>query len=234
MIKKFILYTLLFSNFILIETEYSKYDLIGKGNIELQGENYKLQKEVSDAFLLLKAEALKSGFNIQVVSSYRSFEHQKRIWTRKYKKFTSQGMTPQKAINKIIEYSTIPGTSRHHWGTDIDIIDGNIKTSGDVLNPKHFKEGGLYHKFKIWLDENADRFGFCLVYTDIENRKGFKYEPWHYSYESISKEMLKQYLKIDIQQLLKEEKLLGSDYFNDVFIEKYIRENILDINPDLK
>ena len=35
-------------------------------------------------------------------------------------------LEPKKAISEIIRFSTVPGTSRHHWGTDIDIIDGNF------------------------------------------------------------------------------------------------------------
>ena len=87
---------------------------------------------------------------------------------------------------------------------------------------------------QIWLEENASKFGFYIVYTNETSRKGFKYEPWHYSYKSLSKPMLKQYLKIDIQKLLKSEKLIGSEYFTDEFIDKYIIQNICGINFTLK
>ncbi len=216
------------------KVDFSVEDLTGKSKMDLHGDGYKLQKEVSDAFILMKKEALKSGIKIQVVSSYRSYEHQKRIWTRKYNQFIKDGLTPQKTIGKIIEYSTIPGTSRHHWGTDIDIIDSSVTKPKDVLNAKHFERDGVYVKLKKWLDKNTSKFGFCLVYTNNENRKGFKYEPWHYSYKPISKRMLTQYQKIDIQSLLKKDKLVGSAYFTDEFITKYINENKLDINSGLK
>ncbi|MCF6279373.1 MAG: M15 family metallopeptidase [Flavobacteriaceae bacterium] len=216
------------------EKEYTLDDLIGKGTPEFYGEGYQLQKEAYNAFLLMKESALKNGIDIEVVSSYRSFEHQKRIWTRKYKKFTSEGLTPTQAIQKIIEYSTIPGTSRHHWGTDVDMIDRNKKAPKSVLNPENFIGSNVYSKLRIWLEKNANKFGFYLAYTNEISRKGFKYEPWHYSYKPISKPMLRQYLKIDIQELLKTEKLLGSEYFTDAFITKYITENICDINCILK
>ncbi len=236
MIKKIsiLILGILFTSFILVDKTFSLDELIGKGNPVLFGDEYKLQKEVDSAFILMKEAALLEEINIQIVSSYRSFEHQKSIWTRKYNTFITDSLSPQEAINKIIEYSTIPGTSRHHWGTDIDIIDENVERPKSVLNAKNFNESGAFYKLKLWLDENAERFGFYLVYADTIGRKGFKYEPWHYSYLPISKEMLKQYQKMDIQKLLKEEKLIGSEYFSDVFITKYIDENILDINPDLK
>ncbi|MDC9723320.1 MAG: M15 family metallopeptidase, partial [Urechidicola sp.] len=197
-------------------------------------DGYLLQKEAHDSFLKMQEAALRDGINIEVVSSYRSYEHQTRIWTRKYKRFTENGLSPKEAIHKIIEYSTIPGTSRHHWGTDIDIIDANVERPESVLETFHFENKGVFVNLKKWMDANANTFGFYLVYTNNENRKGFKYEPWHYSYRDISKEMLTQYQKIDIQELLKKDKLVGSDFFTDEFILNYINNNILDVNPELK
>jgi LAS superfamily LD-carboxypeptidase LdcB len=213
--------------------EFTKEDLIGKGSPVFFGEGYSLNEEAYKAFLEMKDAALKDGINIKVVSSYRNFEKQKSIWETKYKRFTSQGLSPQDAINKIIEYSTIPGTSRHHWGTDIDIIDENGKYSGDVLVPSKFHGNGPFCKLKDWLDLNANKYGFYLVYTNNSNRKGFKYEPWHYSYASVSIPMLKAYKKLNIKNILLEENLLGSEYFTDEFIDKYLKENVLDINAEL-
>ncbi len=233
MLNKLLILCLLIS-FQSENTKYSVDDLTGRSSPVFYGENFKLQKDAYDAFLLMQEEALKSDIKIHVVSSYRSYEHQKRIWTRKYQRFVVDSLTPKHAIRKIIEYSTIPGTSRHHWGTDLDIIDANVVQPKNVLNVKHFEGEGVFVKLKNWLDENSEEFGFYLVYTNDSVRKGFKYEPWHFSYKPISKEMLSEYVKIDIQALLKEDKLVGSQNFTDEFISQYINGNILDINPDLK
>ena len=91
----------------------------------------------------------------------------------------------------------------------------------------------LFRSLKEWLDKNANKYGFYLVYTSNANRKGFKYEPWHYSYAPISKQMLKEYKKLPIKTILLEEKLTGAEYFTDEVITAYISNNILDINPDL-
>ena len=235
MIKNIIYILLGFMCISLVQKDtYSINELIGKGTPSLYGTKFKLQKEVSDAFIAMQKEALKSGIQIQVVSSYRSYDHQKRIWSNKYKRYISKGLSPEMAIQKIIEFSTIPGTSRHHWGTDLDIIDGTMKRPRDALESRHFEGNGVYAKLKEWLVLNASSYGFCEVYTNQSNRKGFAYEPWHYSYEPLSRAMLQNYLKIDIQSLLKEDALLGSEFFTDQFIKRYIKENILDINPDLK
>lgn len=213
--------------------EFSEDELIGKGNPVLFGEDFKLLETARLDFNLMKKAAKESGFNIHVVSSYRSYTHQNGIWERKYKSFRSQGLSHQKTIEKIIEYSTIPGTSRHHWGTDLDIIDSTKGIPSNPLSETHFNEGGRMRKFKLWLDENSEKFGFYLVYTNDKNRKGFAYEPWHFSYKPLSFKVLKEYKNLNIKKLLQNNKLMGSENFTDEFIEKYTRENILDINPDL-
>ncbi len=224
---------LAFAPFSILQTQFSKDDLLGKSNPSLYGEGYLLRKEAHDAFLKMKLAASKKGFDIKVVSSYRNYAHQNRIWERKYKKFTKEGLSPTKAIHKIIEYSTIPGTSRHHWGTDLDIVDGNAPQPKGLLLEENFEGDGPFCKFKAWMDVHANSFGFYLVYTDLHTRKGFKYEPWHYSYAPLSIPMLKAYKKLDITLELQKIKLLGSDFFTEKFVNQYITENISDINPQL-
>ena len=222
--------TLAFSN----EIEYSVLELMGKEDIELFGEGINLRKEAHDAFLEMKKAAYSDGLDIKIVSSYRNYNRQEAIWERKYMRYTEDdGMDPLKAIDKIIEYSTIPGTSRHHWGTDIDIIDGYRKTDGDVLVPEKFEVGGPFEDFKKWMDENSKKFDYYLVYTNKPKRRGFKYEPWHYSYAPISIPMLTAFRRVNILQLLRQEELYGSEHFTTGFIKNYIQNNILDINPEL-
>ncbi|MFK5982338.1 MAG: M15 family metallopeptidase [Flavobacteriaceae bacterium] len=222
-------------SFTLLQEKFSRNQLIGKGNPDIIGDSYtsKMHKEAKMAFLKMKSEAKKEGINIEVVSAYRSFQKQKEIFERKYRKFTSQGLNPSEAINKIIEYSTIPGTSRHHWGTDIDIIDGNLPRPKSVLEEDNFYGNGPYCKLKEWLNIHSEDFGFYEVYTNNPNRKGFKYEPWHFSYAPVSKPMLQEYKKLNLKAILKEEKVLGNEYFSEEFIQKYRNQNILDINPKL-
>jgi len=212
---------------------YSEKELMGMVKIPLIDKEIRLRKEPGEHFLLMKKDASKAGFDIGVVSGFRSYEDQKLIWIRKYKKYLSQGFSLKETIKKIIEYSTIPGTSRHHWGTDMDIIDANKPMPSDPLEAKHFQKGGIYADFKQWLEENANRYGFYEVYTNNPQRKGFKYEPWHFSYYPLAKIMLKEYLKIDIKTVLQKYKLDGSRYLTESFIEQYKKENILGINKKL-
>lgn len=214
--------------------DFSMEELMGKSDIELYGENINLRKEAHDAFLEMKAAAAKDGIDIKIVSSYRSFDRQVNIFERKYMNYTdNEGMEPLESIDKIIEYSTIPGTSRHHWGTEIDIIDGSGKADGDVLVAEKFEQDGPFGKLKAWMDENSEQFGFYLVYTNEPKRRGFKYEPWHYSYAPLSIPMLTTFRKRNIMHYLNKEDFLGLEHFTTGFIKTYITDNILDINPDL-
>ena len=215
------------------EEEFSILELMGKMDIELFGEGINLREDAYLAFLDMREAARGDGIEIQIVSSFRSFARQKVIFERKFQRFTEDGLSPLAAIDKIIEYSTIPGTSRHHWGTEIDIIDGNVKSEGDVLVPEKFQDGGPFAKLKEWMDAYATSFDFHLVYTDTPGRRGFKYEPWHYSFAPLSIPMLTQFRKKNIMELLLEEDFEGIEHFTTGFMKTYIQDNILDINPAL-
>lgn len=222
-----------YSEFNFSSEEYSEAELIGKGDPNLYGNGFLLQKKAATAFEAMQAAAKKEGIALTAVSSYRSYAHQNRIWKGKYNRYTAQGLSPVDSIQKIITYSTIPGTSRHHWGTDVDIIDTAVAQPKHVLQPHHFHEGGAYVRLKKWMNQHAKDFGFQVVYTDNPDRKGFNPEPWHFSFSEISIPMLKAYKKLDVLSLLQSQQLLGSDHFSEEFIQQYICENILDINPEL-
>ena len=214
---------------------FTQTQLTGQSEINMiQNRNFQLLPEVARSFELMKEAALKDSINIKIVSSFRSFNKQKKIWNRKFKKNDSLGFSKNKNILKIIEYSTIPGTSRHHWGTDIDIVDDNFKPEGDVLLTEKFYNDGPYVQLKKWLDMNSEKFGFYIVYTKNSKRKGFKHEPWHYSFKPISKDILNELLKVNFSKLFTENEVLGSECFTIDFI-KYYKENfLLGISSELK
>lgn len=215
-------------------TKFTRDFLIGKETQNFEGSGYKMHPQAHQAFIKMKAEAAKQGIVLEVVSAYRSFARQKQIFEGKYNRFTQQGMTSLQAIKKIIEYSTIPGTSRHHWGTDIDIIDRNgSPRPSSVLQAQHFHGEGPFCNMKEWMNKNASRFGFIEVYTNNAQRKGFKYEPWHFSYAPVSVPALKAYQALDIKEILLDENIQGAQQFTTDFLAQYKKEHVLDINPEL-
>ena len=215
---------------------FKNYDpliLIGKGTPKLVGSSFSILPEVKVALEKMTQAAKNDGIEIKVVSAYRSYERQKGIWNSKFLRFEKQGFKNLAIIDQIIKYSTIPGTSRHHWGTDIDIIDGSQTNKGDLLVSKNFHGSGPFNKLRKWMESNAEKFGFLKPYNQDPERKGFNYEPWHYSYAEKSIPMLNAYLELDAISLIKDRDLLGADLLDSKFIKTYLNTHILGIDKAL-
>jgi LAS superfamily LD-carboxypeptidase LdcB len=167
-----------------------------------------LLKEVYQSFKKMHAAAKKEGVNLVIVSGTRNFEEQKSIWDRKFK-INIKTLDTIACIKKILLFSSMPSTSRHHWGTDVDLIN---------LNNSYFEKGqGL--KEYTWLKKNAAKFGFCQVYDDkkVTNRTGYELEKWHWSYLPIANLFLKQYKeKITYKDI---NNFIGSNYANNKKID---------------
>lgn len=162
-------------DFIQIESEYTT-----KSNIYMRRQAY-------GAFEAMHLAASKEGVKLPIISATRSFSHQKRIWDGKWKKTQYMGWSDFEKAQDIMTYSSMPGTSRHHWGTDIDLIS---------LNNDHFAQGKGLAAYE-WLKIHAHEYGFGQTYTSKEaGRTGYEEEKWHWSYLPLSKEYLEKYLKI--------------------------------------
>ncbi len=207
--------------------------LIGKGNPQMVGNSHPMLPEVAIALKKMTQAAENEGIQIKVVSAYRSYNRQKAIWNKKFSRFEKQGLKGMDIVNQIIKYSTIPGTSRHHWGTEIDIIDSSQSAEGDLLLKEKFHGNGPYNKLRTWMETNANNFGFIKPYTQDPERKGFLYEPWHYSYANLSKPMLKAYIDQDAIALIKDNDLLGAELLDSKFINTYLKNHVLGIDSDL-
>lgn len=198
---------------------------------DIMGVGYSLRSDASNAFMDMKKAAKADGIDIYSQSSYRSFEHQKNIWERKYRKYQAQGLSGTAIIKKIIMYSTIPGTSRHHWGTDLDIIDRAVSMPSNPLNEKHYIGKGVYSKLYSWMLKNAGTYGFHEAYTKNTDRKGFNYEPWHWSFAPLSQVMLKEYLKINLFSVYEKQSFLGHELLSKEVLTEYTKNHVLGINP---
>lgn len=155
---------------------------------------YYLRKEAYEAFRKMAQKAKEDEINLYIVSATRNFDQQKEIWEDKWNGKTlvngrdlSKENNLKRRAKTILLYSSMPGTSRHHWGTDIDLNN---------LENEYFKKGeGL--KIYAWLCANAPSFGFCQPYTSKKNgRKGYQEEKWHWSYLPLSSDLLKEYKKL--------------------------------------
>ena len=226
---------LLLANKLMHTQEINTEILIGIDDSRIVSDTIHLEKETYSAFIKMKDAAEKDGIIIKLVSGFRDFYRQQMIWNNKYKKFTNEfSLDGPTAIKEIIRFSTIPGTSRHHWGTEIDIIDKNFENEKDLLISKKYEEGGIFNSLKKWMDKNSKRFGFYIVYDDDSNRPGFEYEPWHYTYKPVSDLYQREFLKLNLKSIISKTKVEGKEFINDEFIKKYIDENIMGISSHLK
>ena len=238
-LKHYIINLILFffiTTIIFSQNEVTKGDLFLTGKKDLKKTlKSGLLPEAYLKFKQMQNDAKKEGVEIQIVSGYRSYQKQKDIWNNKYNKNYENEIFGVKNINRIIQYSTLPGTSRHHWGTDIDIIDKRFVPKGDLLIEQNYSENGIYSQLLSWMKKNSKKYGFYLVYDNSPKRKGFKFEPWHYSYKPLSVTFLRRFIEGDLLfKITQDSSLLGRQFIDKSFLESYLKENLLDINIDLK
>lgn len=151
-----------------------------------------LRKETMDAFKKMADAAKKEGITLKIVSATRNFYAQKTIWEAKWngtredwKDVATKYPLAKERAQAILRYSSMPGTSRHHWGTDVDI---------NSVEPSYFANGNG-QKVYVWLLRHGAAYGFCQPYTAKgPNRpNGYEEEKWHWSYMPLSKNFLEKY-----------------------------------------
>jgi zinc D-Ala-D-Ala carboxypeptidase len=175
---------------------FHKKDLLGKldpsehtdfqrvpSKFAAKSEEY-LRHDALQAFLKMAEAAKKAGFDLLIVSGTRNYDYQLGIWNRKWENLSGKAEARAKSITT---YSSMPGTSRHHWGTDIDIYS---------VDPAAF-EGGYGARLYAWLDAHAWEYGYFQPYkNERAGRKGYKDEKWHWSYYPTASKLLKAFNKV--------------------------------------
>jgi len=149
-----------------------------------------LQKQTLESFIKMREAAEKDGIHLTIISGTRDFYSQKSIWERKYNNYKKEGLSEIEIIKKIMLWSSMPTTSRHHWGTDID-----INGFDDYFSEENKKANKEYR----WLVINAPKFDFCQVYTEKgegKRRTGYNEEKWHWSYMPLARKYLNLYQEI--------------------------------------
>ena len=153
--------------------------------------------EALDAFVAMKAGAAAAGIDMAITSAFRDFEAQQRIWNLKWRGertlYDAHGnarehaaLSPDELMEAILCWSALPGASRHHWGTEIDVVDRAAIPEGYrvQLVPSEAAPGGVFHRLHCWLDDNMSRYGFFRPYRTF--RGGVHPEAWHLSYAAVA------------------------------------------------
>ncbi|MEM9823522.1 MAG: M15 family metallopeptidase [Bacteroidota bacterium] len=187
-----------------------------------------LHKAAYQAFQEMHTAAAADGISLTIKSATRPFAAQKIIWEGKWtgKRLTSDGQNlakttpdPKARALKILEYSSMPGTSRHHWGTDIDL---------NSFTNAYFEKGKGLKEYE-WLVKNAPKYGFCQTYTPKgpERPHGYNEEKWHWSYLPVAQKLTEQYqLRLSDQDI---KGFLGAETAVEIEV---VRKYVLGINQE--
>ena len=173
----------------LLGLDESHLILVGRGP-------HRLTAATAAAFNDMQVAAAYEGFNLQAASSWRSFERQLAIWNGKWRgerplldadnqPLDALQLDDMERLHAILRWSALPGTSRHHWGTDLDIYDPDCLPVGTrlALEPWEYEAGGWFADLGEWLGDHMADFGFFLPYAKpLDAAQGVAYEPWHISF----------------------------------------------------
>lgn len=176
----------------------------------------KLHPDAERGLCRLADEAALAGIEIRVASGFRSFERQLAIWQAKAAgelrlmdhagecELEAKSLAPAECIRAILRWSALPGASRHHWGTDVDIFDG-AAIDNDYrlqLTPWEYSEEGPFSSLSRWLAAYVDspQADFYLPYA--QDLGGVGPEPWHVSYRPLAQQCEQQLGCRELAQML--------------------------------
>ncbi len=170
------------------------------GLLAVLGGSHRLHPDAVEAFLRLQQHAAEAGFILRAVSCYRSFERQLAIWNAKAtgeravldsagKPLRREKYNDWEWVQAILRWSALPGASRHHWGSDLDVYDaGAVPEDFRVqLTPDEVCDGGPFCALHDWFDEQIARntaAGFFRPYA--VDAGGVAPERWHLSFAALA------------------------------------------------
>ncbi len=176
--------------------------------VDLAAPRCTLHADAVDAFLAMREDAAGAGIDLLPLSSFRDFERQRLIWNTKYRgerpaldrggqRVDMSRLSAEKKVETILLWSALPGASRHHWGSEIDVGDGAVIAGGydPQLERAEFRPGGKFAALSRWLGRNMNRYGFYRPYTRAG--RGVQPEPWHLSFAPVARRALPM-LTVDV------------------------------------
>jgi LAS superfamily LD-carboxypeptidase LdcB len=177
--------------------------LVGHSEAHLvDWQDRKIHKDMQNDLAALTEAARAQGFILQIASAFRGFDRQLEIWNSKVSGksliLDDNGQTVnitnlQKSVllTKVLRWLALPGSSRHHWGTDIDVFDQSAIGPDYKLQLSLQESETVFKKFHAWLDQNITQFGFFRPYA--KDLGGVNREPWHLSYAPVAEVYFERY-----------------------------------------
>lgn len=148
--------------------------------------------------------------SLEVASAYRSYAQQESIWNEKVEGkrplwskdekhlVDVQTLRPEEIVQHLLHFSSIPGCSRHHWGTDFDIFDPTYykQTSQKLLLKNEaydLQVGPNYHLLQSFEEGRLQGKHFFIRPYEQPRSEGIQREAWHISYAPVSKSLQSQF-----------------------------------------
>jgi LAS superfamily LD-carboxypeptidase LdcB len=160
--------------------------------IELDQPRCALHYAVATSWLAMRDAAARAGIDLVPASSFRDFDRQVLLWNRKWqgerplhdrsgRPLDYAALSEAARVDAILCWSAVPGGSRHHWGTDLDVIDAAALPPDYKVQllPAEYAPDGVFARLGAWLDENMHRYGFYR--PSGADRGGVGGAPWHLS-----------------------------------------------------
>lgn len=163
--------------------------------VEWQETGFLIHQEAREAWQALVLRADAAGFGLRIVSSFRAYDRQLLIWNEKARgtrnlsddhgRLLDPGhLTAHDLVHAILRWSALPGSSRHHWGTDLDVYDAQAMPEGYDVQLSPAEADGIFGPLHRWLDEALPGSGFFRPFS--KDWGGIAPERWHLSYEPVA------------------------------------------------
>lgn len=194
-------------------------------------DGYQVNRRISDDFVRLQDAASSAGIDLKIASGFRSFERQLSIWNGKARgertllnregKELGADATDEECLDAMLCWSSPPGLSRHHWGTDLDVYDGSaLPTREDLrLVPEEYSETGVFAKLTAFLDHHIvenKSFGFYRPYA--QSSGGVAGELWHLSHHPVADDYFSLLSKEVVLAFLREHR--ETIAYSDIMLKK--------------
>ncbi len=163
-------------------------------------DDFKIYKPIEKDLCSFLSSIRQAGFDAQLASSYRSFDRQLLIWNEKAEgkrplfdplgnELDYNKLSEEKILQSMLYWSAIPGTSRHHWGTDFDLYDaaGFQDQKLKLLNCEYENDGPCAAMTQF-IAKNPSVF-----FRPYQGSKLIQEEKWHYSHRHFSLQFFQLY-----------------------------------------
>lgn len=137
-----------------------------------------IERTAKQAFQALQEDAKQHGFILEACSAHRSFMRQAQLFGAKFlgqrpildrdeQVISEPIVDPVKRMQAILVFSAMPGFSRHHFGSDLDIYAPNLLPEGQNLQLTYheYLPGAYFYELGQYLNEYLSKFDFANPYA---------------------------------------------------------------------